>query len=174
VAVSGWLGSIVVRSSKALAFASILGGLGGLGLVAATEQALAGRAMIGGVMMSCYAANVVITDQADGPGFALPGEIIFNPKYLAAYPPIVQRLVFLHECGHQYIGNDETSADCWAVRAAKRQGWLTPAGLKQACRALWHTEGDGVHLAGPERCAALNSCYGAAPGSVKRARRTKR
>ena len=114
--------------------------------------------------MSCAAAKVVVSNQVPGPGFAVQGMIMFGPKHLRAYPPIVQRLVFLHECAHQYVGTDESAADCWAVRAAKKQGWLNTGGLRQACKALWHTEADGSHLAGPERCDALKACFAGTSG----------
>jgi hypothetical protein len=124
-----------------------------------SANAEAGSANIGGMTLSCANTKVVISNQVPGPGFAVDGMIMFGPKHLRAYPPIVQRLVFLHECGHQYVGTDETAADCWAVRAAKKRGWLTTAGLRQACKALWHTAADSTHLAGPERCDALKQCF---------------
>jgi len=133
------------------------------GLAASASPVLAGTAVIGGMKLSCHAAQVVVSNQVPGPGFAVPGLLMFGPRFLHAYPPLVQRLVFLHECGHQYVGADESAADCYAVEAGKRQGWLTLAGLSQACKALWHTQGDGAHLAGPERCAALRQCYDNAP-----------
>ena len=128
------------------------------------ESAFAGSAQIGGMRLSCGRAKVVVSNAVPGPGFAVEGIILFGPKFLRSYPPLVQRLVFLHECGHQYVGTDESAADCWAVRTGKRQGWLKPAGLAQACKALWHTQSDGTHLAGPERCDALKQCYETAPG----------
>lgn len=137
-------------------------------VVASASPAVAGSAVIGGMKLSCHAAQVVLSNQVPGPGFAVPGLLMFGPRFLHAYPPLVQRLVFLHECGHQYVGADENAADCYAVEAGKRQGWLTPAGLSQACKALWHTQGDGVHLAGPERCAALRQCYDSAPDRKRR------
>jgi hypothetical protein len=135
-----------------------------IGLPAASSDSVAGSAVIGGMRLSCHPAEVVMSNEVPGPGFAVPGLLMFGPRFLKAYPPLVQRLVFLHECGHQYVGTDENAADCYAVEAGKRQGWLTQAGLAQACKALWHTLGDGAHLAGPERCAALQACYDLAPG----------
>lgn len=133
-------------------------------LAATMSQSVAGTAVIGGMKLSCSAAKVVVSNAVPGPGFAVEGMIMFGPKFLRAYPPLVQRLVFLHECAHQYVGTDESAADCWAVERGKRQGWLTRAGLNQACKALWHTQADGVHLAGPERCQGLEQCFAAAPG----------
>jgi len=133
-------------------------------MISTVTGLMAGTATIGGMKLSCHAAQVVVSNQVPGPGFSVPGVLMFGPRFLRAYPPLVQRLVFLHECGHQYVGTDESAADCWAVKAGKRQGWLTRSGLAQACKALWHTQGDGVHLAGPERCAALQQCFETASG----------
>jgi hypothetical protein len=144
---------MIMRTSALLVLAaSALVGLG-------SDGAYAGSATIGGMKLSCANTKVVVSNQVPGPGFAVEGMIMFGPKYLRAYPSVVQRLVFLHECGHQYVGSDETAADCWAVRSAKKRGWLTSAGLRQACKALWHTEADGSHLAGPDRCDALKQCF---------------
>ena len=147
-----------LRALGAVLAAAVIASLG-------SGSAEAGSATIGGRTMTCAAAKVVVSNQVPGPGFAVQGMIMFGPKALRAYPPLVQRLVFLHECGHQYVGTDETAADCWAIRAAKKQGWLNKSGLRQACKALWHTEADGAHLAGPERCDALKQCFegGSAP-----------
>jgi hypothetical protein len=132
--------------------------------IAESPAALAGSASIGGMKLTCAAAKVVVSNAVPGPGFAVQGLIMFGPKFLRSYPPLVQRLVFLHECGHQYVGTDESAADCWAVRKGKRQGWLKMAGLNQACKALWHTQSDGAHLAGPERCDALKQCFESGSG----------
>jgi hypothetical protein len=135
--------------------------------VATTAEA--GSAFIGGKRMSCYAANVVLNDKLPGPGFAVDGELWFNPKYLRNYPPVVQRFIFMHECGHQYVGIDETAADCWAVARGKQQGWLTEQGVALACKAIWNTASDGAHLDGPVRCEALKQCFLTAPGKNAKA-----
>lgn len=138
-----------------------------MALLVTAGIAAAGDATLGGMKLHCHAAEVVVSNAVPGPGFAVPGLIMFGPRYLKAYPPLVQRLIFLHECGHQYVGTDEGAADCYAVEAGKRQGWLTQAGLSQACKAIWHTAADGAHLAGPERCAALQQCFDTAPGKSR-------
>lgn len=144
------------------AIAVLMSGL--VAMIVAPVAAHAGSAKIGGVRMSCHAAKVVVSNEVPGPGFALPGTIFFGPRFLKRYPPVVQRLIFLHECAHQYVGTDEAEADCWAVRIAKRSGWLTPAGIKSTCRAIWHTDGGYTHPDGPQRCQMLIACYNNAPG----------
>lgn len=159
---------------SAIRWAAGVAGLGLLTMMAmslpvlhGSSSAVAGTAKVAGHRMNCHAASVVSSNSVPGPGFALSGVIILGPKHLKRYPPITQRLIFLHECAHQYVGMDEGAADCWAVRIAKRQGWLTLAGVKSTCRALWHTGGDQYHLAGPERCAALVQCFRDAPSRTK-------
>jgi hypothetical protein len=137
--------------------------------------AQAGTAVVGGSRMNCHAAQVVMSDDVPGPGFATKGVIWLGKKHLKSYPTITQRLIFLHECAHQYVGTDETAADCWAVRIAKRQGWLTAAGVKATCRAIWHTQGGQYHLPGPMRCEKLMQCFADAPSGYGTAKRkTKR
>ncbi|MEZ5775434.1 MAG: hypothetical protein R3D33_12235 [Hyphomicrobiaceae bacterium] len=143
-------------------------------LTLATGPASAGSATIGGARMNCHAADVYVGGDVPGPGFAVKGTILLGPQYLKKYPSTTQRLIFLHECAHQYVGADETAADCWAVRIAKRQGWLTPAGINSTCKALWHTAGGVYHLPGPQRCAALRECYASAPGRKTRTARKRK
>lgn len=133
-------------------------------LLIGSFPAEAGSAKVGGSRLSCRAASVVVSSKVPGPGYASSGVIYLGTKYLANYPSVTQRLVFLHECGHQYVGTDENAADCWAIRSAKRQGWLTAAGVRATCRAIWDTQGGDNHLPGPERCAAMQQCFADAPG----------
>ena len=161
------------RRGKTLASAVAVAILSFAVVLLSGADAEAGSAKIAGVRMNCHAANVVVSNEVPGPGFALAGTILLGPKYLKKYPPIVQRLIFLHECAHQYVGPDEVEADCWAVKVAKRQGWLTPAGVKSTCKAIWHTNGGYTHPNGPERCAKLIACYGAAKGRKQSARKKK-
>lgn len=125
----------------------------------------AGSTTVGGAKVSCYAAKTIIKDKrVPGPGYASQGVIYLGPQYLSAYPAVVQRFIFLHECGHQYVGTDETAADCWAAKIGKRQGWFSEAGVSSVCKAFWNTQGGTFHLPGPERCQALKQCFASAPG----------
>ncbi|MEZ5922972.1 MAG: hypothetical protein R3D57_01160 [Hyphomicrobiaceae bacterium] len=128
-------------------------------------SANAGSTNLGGARVSCYAAKTIIKDKrVPGPGYASQGVIYLGPQYLKAYPPVVQRFIFLHECGHQYVGVDETGADCWAAKIGKRQGWFSQAGVASVCKAFWNTQGGQYHLPGPQRCEALKQCFADAPG----------
>ena len=137
-----------------------------LALLLLGTAAQADSAVIGGKRMTCGAAKVVMDASLPGPGYSLPGVIMFNPRFLNAFTPITRRIVFLHECAHQYVGTDERQADCWAVRMAKRQGWFKESHIDEVCRSFWKSPGGLMHMAGPQRCSAMRSCFAAAPGGA--------
>lgn len=129
------------------------------------SEGKAGSTTIAGQKVSCYAAKSIIKHTGvPGPGYAGPGVIYLGPQYLKAYPPVVQRFIFLHECGHQYVGADESGADCWAAKVGKKQGWFGPTQLNAVCKAFWNTQGGQFHLPGPERCQVLKQCFAGASG----------
>ena len=67
--------------------------------------------------------------------------------------------IHAHECGHQYRGPDEETADCFAVQRGRRQGWLTLEGLEEVCRFISPAKGDSMHFSGSHRCEAMRKCY---------------
>ena len=81
-------------------------------------------------------------------------------------PPTIQLYVYMHECGHQMVGRSEMSADCYAVRQGKREGWLEQQGLEAICAFFKNnvSGGDSAHPPGPERCAAMQACFDKAAG----------
>lgn len=151
----------------------VLGMIAALGLWPAAASA--GSTTVGGARVSCYAAKTIIKDKrVPGPGYASEGVIYLGPQHLNAYPAVVQRFIFLHECGHQYVGTDETGADCWAAKIGKRQGWFSEGGVNSVCKAFWNTQGGQFHLPGPQRCQALKQCFASAPGRTYAAKPTTR
>jgi hypothetical protein len=154
------------------AFVAIVAAIVAAGVL--PRGAEAGSTTVGGARVSCYAAKTIIKDKrVPGPGYASQGVIYLGPQYLKAYPAVVQRFIFLHECGHQYVGTDETGADCWAAKIGKRQGWFSAAGVGSVCKAFWNTQGGQFHLPGPQRCEALKQCFADAPGRSYAARPAK-
>ncbi len=139
----------------------------------ATSKAQAGKAVIGGHRMSCSVAEVIVSNKSPVLAYATAGKIVFNRQKMQRYPSITQRIIFLHECAHQYVGLDETQADCWAVRAGKRRGWLTPNGLNTVCRSFYNNPGSSVHLPGPARCEAMKVCYNNTKSPSRSAKRRR-
>jgi hypothetical protein len=111
----------------------------------------------------CGRRPTVLDEKLDDYGAAYPGFLILNPKLMAKVPTVVKLWIHAHECGHQYRGPDEETADCFAVQRGKRYGWLTPEGLEEVCRFISPAKGDSMHVSGSQRCDAMRRCY-AEPG----------
>jgi hypothetical protein len=125
----------------------------GAKLVPSGELALDDRKVI------CGRRPTVLDEKLDDYGAAYPGFLILNPKLLAKVSTPVKLWIHAHECGHQYRGPDEETADCFAVQRGRRQGWLTPEGLEEVCRFISPAKGDSMHFSGSQRCDAMRRCY---------------
>ncbi|MGH6735253.1 MAG: hypothetical protein ACRECX_04140 [Methyloceanibacter sp.] len=125
-----------------------------------------GRLVVAGRRLSCGQTATLIRDFA---GFAVSSTVIMlNMQALKDLPRPVQWLIYYHECGHILYGPSETAADCYAVRRARREGWLTSQALDDIC-ATFNIAGHGpVHSNPEERCAKLRQCFStkAAIGSL--------
>lgn len=124
-----------------------------------------GHLKLDGRRLSCGQRPTVMDTQLDDYGAAYQGFLILNPKLLAKVSTPVKLWIHAHECGHQFRGPDEETADCFAVQRGRRQGWLTPEGLEEVCRFISPAKGDSMHFAGSHRCEAMRKCY--ADRSVK-------
>src|SRR6185436_10864341 len=79
-------------------------------------------AHVGGeAKLVCGKRPTVLDTQLDDYGAAYPGFLILNPKLLAKVSTPVKLWIHAHECGHQYRGPDEETADCFAVQRGRRQ-----------------------------------------------------
>jgi hypothetical protein len=116
-----------------------------------------GRLVIAGRRLSCGATSTLLRDFE---GFAVSSTVIMlNMKALKELPRTVQWLIYYHECGHILYGPSETAADCYAVRRARREGWLNSQGLEDIC-AAFNIAGHGpVHPDPEARCAQLRQCF---------------
>ena len=119
-----------------------------------------GKLRIDGYRMGCGQRPTVMDNQLDDFGAAYPGFLILNPTLLARVSTPVKLWIYAHECGHQFRGPDEETADCFAVQRGRRQGWLTPQGLEEVCAFIKPARGSaGVHFSGEHRCEAMRRCY---------------
>jgi hypothetical protein len=119
----------------------------------------AGELEFDGHKVICGRRPTVLDEKLDDYGAAYPGFLILNPKLINRVQPAVRLWIHAHECGHQYRGPDEETADCFAVQRGRRQGWLTPEGLEEVCRFITPAKGDGMHFSGSHRCEAMRACY---------------
>lgn len=111
---------------------------------------------IGGIKVSCPIAQLVMGN-VDGMGESRRGIISLDIRILRE-KPVVQTFVFMHECGHQYNGGSEYSADCFAVKHGVYFDWLKQSDLAKICDSFG---GPATlsHPGGPARCRALYTCY---------------
>lgn len=123
-----------------------------------------GRLVIAGRRLTCGATSTLVRDFE---GFAVSSTIIMlNMRALNELPRMVQWLIYYHECGHILYGPSETAADCYAVRRARRERWLTAQSLEEVC-ATFNIAGHGPMHPDPEaRCAQLRQCFANKKGSI--------
>ncbi len=143
-------------------------------LVAASEQRAAafeesklvqpGRLVIAGRSLTCGATSTLVRDFE---GFAVSSTVIMlNMTAMKELPRMVQWLIYYHECGHILFGPSETAADCYAVRRARREGWLNSQGLEEIC-AVFNIAGHGPAHPDPEaRCNQLRQCFANRKGGL--------
>lgn len=128
----------------------------------------AGKLRIDKHRMVCGKRPTVIDNTFESWGGAYPGFLILNMKRLKDLTTPVKLFIFAHECGHQFVGRDETKADCFGVKRGRRYGWLNEEGLAQVCDFISKLKGDADHHDGPKRCEIMRKCYlQAAPRSAR-------
>ena len=135
-----------------------------------------GRLKLGGRRVMCGQRPSILDPEFDtwAGAYTKPGFIIVNPIYMRQETKIVQLYIYAHECGHQFRGFDEDTADAFAIRRGVRQGWLKRAGMKQVCRFISRVPGDAEHPAGPLRCRRMMKVYKNIVGRHERAVARKR
>lgn len=118
-----------------------------------------GEFVLDGIKLYCGTRPTVIDNKLDDYGAAYPGFLIMNPRLLDKVSTPVKRWIYGHECGHQFRGPDEETADCFSVQRGRRQGWLKPEGLDEICAFITPAKGDAMHFSGSYRCQYMRKCY---------------
>ncbi|HKA99990.1 MAG TPA: hypothetical protein VKD02_04415 [Methyloceanibacter sp.] len=116
-----------------------------------------GRLVVAGRKLSCGKTATLLRDFE---GFAVSSTVIMlNMEALKDLPRQVQWLIYYHECGHVLFGPSESAADCYAVRRARREGWLGSTALEEIC-AVFNIAGHGpLHPDPEQRCNQLRQCF---------------
>jgi len=119
------------------------------------------RLKLAGRRVGCGRRPSVLDPEFDtwAGAYTNPGFIIVNPRYMRKEKMTVQFYIYAHECGHQFRGFDEDTADAFAIRRGVRQGWLKQKGMKEVCRFISRVPGDAEHPAGPLRCKRMLVVY---------------
>lgn len=118
-----------------------------------------GRLKIDGKPVNCGKRPTVLNPNFDSWGGAFPGFLILNTRKIEGLSTQVKLYVYSHECGHQFIGADETKADLFAIRRGVKWGWLDAQGLEEICIFISKLKGDAVHPPGPRRCKIMRAYY---------------
>ena len=147
-----------LRATFALLLALVVAGLEPQAVAIEKDRLVpAGRLIIEGRRLSCGSTKTLLRDFE---GFAVSSTVIMlNMQALNPLPRQVQWLIYYHECGHILLGQSETAADCYAVKRARREGWLNDRALDDVC-AVFNIAGHGpVHPDPQARCDQLRQCF---------------
>ena len=125
-----------------------------------------GALKLDGKPVNCGKRPTVLTTNFDSWGGAFPGFLILNTKKITGLSTQVKLYIYSHECGHQFIGADETEADLFAIRRGVKWGWLDAQGMEDICTFISQLKGDGVHPPGPQRCETMRKYYRELLGSA--------
>ena len=125
----------------------------------AVQVAGPGSLRLDGQKPVCGNRPTVLDNNLDDYGAAYPGFLILNPKLMNRVSTPVKLWIYAHECGHQFRGPDEETADCFAVQRGRRQGWLTTAGLDEICNFISPAKASSMHFSGAHRCASMRQCF---------------
>ena len=118
-----------------------------------------GSLKINGHSVTCGKRPTVMNSNFVSWGGAFPEFLILNPKKIQGLSSQVKLYVYNHECGHQYVGPNETKADLFAIRRGVKEGWLDAQGMEDICTFVSHIKTDSVHPPGSERCETMRSYY---------------
>ncbi|MGH6864855.1 MAG: hypothetical protein ACREDO_01430 [Methyloceanibacter sp.] len=118
-----------------------------------------GELKIDGKRVNCGTRPTVLNPNFDSWGGAFPGFVILNTKKIDGLSTQVKLYIYSHECGHQFVGADETEADLFAIRRGVKWGWLDAQGIEEICGFISQLKGDAVHPPGPSRCETMRKYY---------------
>jgi hypothetical protein len=118
-----------------------------------------GSLKIDGRRAECGKRPTVYNPNFDSWGGAFPGFLILNNAKMKGLSTQVKLYIYNHECGHQFIGADETKADLFSIRRGVRYGWLDAQGMEDICTFISQLKGDAVHPPGPQRCETMRNYY---------------
>ena len=118
-----------------------------------------GQLTLDGKSVNCGKRPTVLNPNFDSWGGAFPGFLILNNKKINGLSTQVKLYIYSHECGHQFVGADETKADLFAIRRGVKWRWLDAQGMEDICTFISQLKGDSVHPPGPKRCETMRKYY---------------
>jgi hypothetical protein len=109
--------------------------------------------------VDCKSLPTVLNPHLDDYAAEFPKFIVVRPDMMAKPPTAVKLWIYYHECGHEFIGPDESNADCYSVTQGVKEGWLGASGLDDVCNFISAAKQDATHFVGSDRCLAMRACY---------------
>jgi hypothetical protein len=109
--------------------------------------------------VDCKSLPTVLNPHLDDYAVSFPKFIVVRPDMMAKPSTTVKLWIYYHECGHEFVGPDESNADCYSVTQGVKEGWLDASGLDEVCSFISAAQRDATHFAGPQRCLAIRACY---------------
>src|SRR5262249_38881147 len=118
-----------------------------------------GSLKIDGKSVNCGKRPTVMNSNFDSWGGAFPGFLILNTKKIEGLSTQVKLYIYSHECGHQFVGADETQADLFAIRRGVKGGGLGARGWEPFPTSIRKLRADRATPPGPERCETMRKYY---------------
>lgn len=143
---------------------------------AGEKTGLQTKVTLGGASLECrdFRGQVVRSIQLDDLGDVAHARVInrmpiitLNRARLDTLPGKMQIFFFNHECAHHVMGHvyyptvtSENEADCWSIKAGRRDGLLRREDVEGFAPHLARSRGSVFgHLPGPQRAARLLACF---------------
>jgi hypothetical protein len=90
--------------------------------------------------------------------------LILDPKHPATTKSTAVKLwIHAHECGHQFRGHDEETADCFAVQRGAATGLAHARRISRCVCKVMAGKGRQHAFHGTQRCDAMKACYADRP-----------
>jgi hypothetical protein len=118
-----------------------------------------GQFRIDGYQVNCGNVPTIVTTNIPDVAMNNGSAILINPIVIGGLPTVLKLFWYAHECAHSVLGPDEASADCWAIRTGRDQGWFPPQAFGLLMQMFQNNPGDNTHAPGPIRVQRMSWCY---------------
>lgn len=118
-----------------------------------------GQFALDGIPVVCGSMPTIVTPNIPDVAMNNGQAILLNPMVMGNLPTVLKLYWYAHECGHSVVGSDEVSADCWAIRTGRNQGWFPPQAFELLIQMFKDNPGGMRHPSGPNRVLNMMQCY---------------
>ena|SRR6478672_12029335 len=119
-----------------------------------------GKFEIDGRSIACEARSTVLDTHLNDATGAYRQFIMVNPDRLMKLPTTLRLWAFGVACGFALLGNNQASADCYAIKRGRKEGWLTDEEVDRICAFVRPSlRGPFNEVPGPQRCQRIRNCY---------------